>query len=397
MSPEAGDKLASVEAYTRSVMRDVGGHLGRELEWVAAVHTNTDQVHAHIVLRGVADGRELRLSRAAVTTGIRTLAQERATAELGPRTVDQVREAYQREAQAAGVTGLDRVLDRVQVAGRIDLATAPTTDTVRPHLAGRLQHLERMGLAHRRGARVFEVEPGFMDVLRQSQERERVGSEIRRVAGREAAVTRRCCGTPPDEPARGQGRRDRPHARRLPRLRPAAGEDRARLRGVAAHEAPAVRAGGVVALEDGGWHRADPGLALRWTVTGSGWRTRRSPTRAGKPNAGGSRSWCDAASRWRRTGATGSTQAWRSGFERAVGRSHRGWPPGAAPRRPRAVRRVSGVDAAGSDPVGSEHAGVAEAEDFAHRRGEHLAARGWSKPTRRGGWRFTPGSARFAV
>ena len=203
------------------------------------------------------------VSRAAVSTGIRILAQERATTELGPRTVDQVREAYQREAQAAGVTGLDRVLDRVQVAGRIDLATAPTTDTVRPHLAGRLQHLERMGLAKRRGARVFTVEPDFMNVLRQSQERERIGTEIRRVAGAEAAVTRRCCGAPPEEPVVGEVvatglTRGGQHGFVL--LREKVGLIYAE---VAPHQAPAVRVGGRVELGDGGRHPADAGLALR--------------------------------------------------------------------------------------------------------------------------------------
>lgn len=395
LSPEAGDKIASMEAYTRGVMRDVSQHLGRELEWVAAVHTNTDQVHAHVALRGVADGKELRLSRAAVSTGIRILAQERATTELGPRTVDQVREAYQREAQAAGVTGLDRMLDRVQVAGRIDLATAPTTDTIRPHLAGRLQHLERMGLAKRRGARVFTVEPDFMNVLRQSQERERIGTEIRRVAGAEAAVTRRCCGAPPEEPVVGEVvatglTRGGQHGFVL--LREKVGLVYAEM---APHQAPAVRVGGRVELGDGGRHPADAGLALRL-----------DSDRVGKENAEESDAGREAERRRlaflvRRGLAVEVEGNFR--LDPAVAERLRA---GGGAEAPRVAVRVLLADAPEryvESPAwtpldrmlsGRDAPAWPGAEEWADRRGERLAARGMAEADPAGGWRFTPGAVR---
>ncbi|WP_154661982.1 DUF3363 domain-containing protein [Phycisphaera mikurensis] len=398
VSPEAGHGLASIEAYTRDLMRDVSQHLGRELEWVGAIHTNTDQVHAHVALRGVADGKELRLFRAAVSTDIRTLAQERATAELGPRTLDQVREAYQREAQAAGVTGLDRVLDRVQDAGRIDLATAPTNDTIRPHLAGRLQHLERMGLAKRRGARVFRVEPDFLNVLRQSQERERIGTEVRRVAGAEAPVTRRCCGEPPETPVIGEVvaaglTRGGQHGFVL--LREKVGLVYAE---VPAHAAPHVRAGGLVSLEDGGRHWADAGLALR--LDGD---------RIGTEHPEGSEAGRESERRRLAFLVNRGLAVEQEGGHRLDPAAAARLRAGGGAEPPRVSARVllveapeRYVDSPAWTPLdrilsGRETPAWPGAEAWAGRRGERLGERGLAERDpagAAGGWRFTPGAVR---
>ena len=396
LSPEAGERVASMEAYTRGVMRDVSEHLGRELEWVAAIHTNTDQVHAHVALRGVADGRELRLSRDTVSTGIRTLAQERATAELGPRTLDAAREAYRREAQAAGVTGLDRVLDRVQVAGRVELATADITDTLRPHLAGRLQHLQRMGLAKRRGARAFTLEPGFLNVLRAAQERERIGTEVRRVAGAEAPTTRRCCGTPPAEPVVGEvvaagltagGR----HGFVL--LREEAGLVYAE---VPPHRMPTVRAGGRVRLEDGGRHGADAGLALRL----DGDRIAGRPSDAGDAERGVERRRLAFLVR---RGLAVEEEGGHRLDPAAAERLRRGGgaePPRVAvrvlladaPERCVGVAAWTPLDRMAWNPHEPRWPG---AEVWVARRGEALAERGLAEADPAGGWRFAPGAVRL--
>lgn len=95
ISPEYAHQLKSLEDTTRRIMDALGKKLDRKLEWVGAVHNNTDQPHAHVVLRGAANGKNLKLDRATVSYGIRRIAEAELTRELGPRTRDQIREAYQ--------------------------------------------------------------------------------------------------------------------------------------------------------------------------------------------------------------------------------------------------------------------------------------------------------------
>jgi type IV secretory pathway VirD2 relaxase len=58
--------------------------LGTDLEWIAVKHHNTEHPHVHIVVRGVrGDGQSLRLSRDYVQQGIRSIAQDLCTRQLG--------------------------------------------------------------------------------------------------------------------------------------------------------------------------------------------------------------------------------------------------------------------------------------------------------------------------
>ena len=50
ISPENGGDMKSVASFGHDVMAQVGAELGKDLEWVGAVHTNTDQPHMHVVL-----------------------------------------------------------------------------------------------------------------------------------------------------------------------------------------------------------------------------------------------------------------------------------------------------------------------------------------------------------
>ena len=83
VSPENAD--ADLRKLVRDVMKSASASTGRRLEWVATVHTNTDHPHAHVVIRGVADGHDLRLDPDMVRYGFRRLASDHLTRQLGHR------------------------------------------------------------------------------------------------------------------------------------------------------------------------------------------------------------------------------------------------------------------------------------------------------------------------
>ena len=64
LSPEDGDQL-DMPSYVRRFMAQVDRDLGRRLDWAAVNHHDTDNPHAHIVIRGVdRNGLPVRFDRA---------------------------------------------------------------------------------------------------------------------------------------------------------------------------------------------------------------------------------------------------------------------------------------------------------------------------------------------
>lgn len=150
VSPEDAEQLDDLRTYTRHLMARMEADLGTRLEWVAVDHWNTNNPHTHVVLRGKDDtGKDLIISRDYIAEGIRHRAAELATEWLGPYTELEIQRAMQREVDQERWTGLDRTLQREAVDGLVRLETLaePRLQRRRQMLIGRLQHLQRMGLA----------------------------------------------------------------------------------------------------------------------------------------------------------------------------------------------------------------------------------------------------------
>ncbi|ODV10322.1 MAG: type VI secretion protein [Rubrivivax sp. SCN 70-15] len=151
VSPEAAEQLDDLRTYTRHLMARMEADLGTRLEWVAVDHWNTDNPHTHVVLLGKDDtGKDLIISRDYIAEGMRRRASELATEWLGPRTELEMQRAMQREVDQERWTGLDRILQRE--AGddglvHVERFAEPRLQRQRQVLIGRLQHLQRMGLA----------------------------------------------------------------------------------------------------------------------------------------------------------------------------------------------------------------------------------------------------------
>ncbi|MFZ3121406.1 MAG: relaxase/mobilization nuclease and DUF3363 domain-containing protein [Variovorax sp.] len=160
VSPEDAEQLDDLRTYTRHLMARVEADLGTRLEWVAVDHWNTDNPHTHVVLRGRDDtGKDLIISRDYIAEGMRHRASELATEWLGPRTELEIQHAAQREVDQERWTGLDRTLQREAVDGlvRPETLAEPRLQRQRQMLIGRLQRLQRMGLA-------TELQPGTLAI-----------------------------------------------------------------------------------------------------------------------------------------------------------------------------------------------------------------------------------------
>jgi type IV secretory pathway VirD2 relaxase len=157
VAPEDGDRLSDLRGFTRDVMSQMEEDLGTKLDWVAVDHYNTGHPHSHIVIRGKDDlGKDLIIAQDYITDGVRIRAQERATLELGQETDLELRDKLRAEITADRFTRIDRamigeaperVLDMRPEAGQLH------ADFDRTLRVGRLQTLQRFGLAH-------ELEPG---------------------------------------------------------------------------------------------------------------------------------------------------------------------------------------------------------------------------------------------
>jgi type IV secretory pathway VirD2 relaxase len=172
ISPEFGER-ADLQRLTREFMLRMNEDLGGSLEWVAVIHHNTEHPHAHVALRGtVADGMALRLSRDYVKRGVREIAEDLCTRQLGFRTALDADEAERREIPENRIMSLDRLIIRNSAVVENGLAFTRTAEAGRAHnhhVAARLVALSRMGLAKRTGVDSWLLRTDLEQVLRAMQ------------------------------------------------------------------------------------------------------------------------------------------------------------------------------------------------------------------------------------
>ncbi|WP_306581884.1 relaxase/mobilization nuclease and DUF3363 domain-containing protein [Dokdonella sp.] len=154
LSPEDGAELEDLRTYTRHLMGRMEADLGTGLDWVAVNHWNTDNPHTHIVVRGRDDtGKDLIIAGDYIADGFRHRAAELATEWLGPRTELEIQQTLRREVEQERWTSLDRTLKREigETGGdglvHVERLNEPRLQRQRLLLIGRLQRLQRLGLA----------------------------------------------------------------------------------------------------------------------------------------------------------------------------------------------------------------------------------------------------------
>ncbi|HDZ74502.1 MAG TPA: DUF3363 domain-containing protein [Aurantimonas coralicida] len=152
VSPEDAGEMTDLRAFTRDLAKQMEADLGSRLDWVAVAHWNTDNPHVHLLVRGVDDaGADLIISRDYISRGLRSRAEDLVSIELGPRPEHEIRHALEKEISAERWTRLDvEIRIAADETGYIDLrpeANAAPVDDTRRLMIGRIQHLEKMGLA----------------------------------------------------------------------------------------------------------------------------------------------------------------------------------------------------------------------------------------------------------
>ncbi len=172
VSPEFGDKM-DLTKLTRDLMQRMTWDLDTHLDWVAVSHFNTDNPHVHIALRGIrGNGKSFRLERDYVKQGIRSIAEDLCTRQLGYRTQRGIAEAQRREVGQHRFTSLDRAIAREKPPEgesshfHISRSTAHLRNQ---NAVARLRTLESMGLAEAAGLDQWLVRQDFETALRAMQ------------------------------------------------------------------------------------------------------------------------------------------------------------------------------------------------------------------------------------
>lgn len=180
LSPEFGQDMNSLEAFTRDFMQKLEGDLGVGLEWVAVDHYNTDHPHVHVALRGVdRDGNDLLIDPGYVKSTMRHRAQEAATEQLGYRTERQRYSAFEKEVSQDRFTSLDRAIQKkakqtpdghslVDYGDKIP--KSQTAKDMRLFQLRRIHRLEKMGLAEPAGHMQWVLQPDMPATLKKLQE-----------------------------------------------------------------------------------------------------------------------------------------------------------------------------------------------------------------------------------
>lgn len=195
VSPEDGAELDDLRTYTRHMMNRMEADLGTRLEWVAVDHWNTDNPHTHLIVRGRDDtGKDLIIAGDYIAHGFRHRAAELATEWLGPRTELEIQQTLQREVEQERWTSLDRTLQReAGDDGRVQVGrfNEPQLQRQRLLLIGRLQRLQRLGLADEAQPGTWAIHADAEKTLRALGERGDIIRTMQRAMGgqpRELAV-----------------------------------------------------------------------------------------------------------------------------------------------------------------------------------------------------------------
>jgi type IV secretory pathway VirD2 relaxase len=152
VSPEDAGEMTDLRAFARDLAKQMEADLGTRLDWVAADHWNTDNPHVHLLVRGVDEtGADLVISREYISRGLRSRAEDLVSIEFGPKPEYEIRSTLEREVDADRWTRIDaEIRYAADETGLVNLRPEQTglgDPELRRLMVGRLQKLERMGLA----------------------------------------------------------------------------------------------------------------------------------------------------------------------------------------------------------------------------------------------------------
>lgn len=171
LSPERHADL-DLKRMTRALMAQMSEDMGCELNWAAAIHTDTDTPHVHVVLRGVDEqGKAFRIAPDYASRGLRVRLSNWLTSELGLKSEREMVEQLDVQVEAQRLTNLDKTLLRM---AREDLSIVfkapkrrdPLVLKRQDQLKRRLRFLQGMGLAGKDMLGDWKLEPHMTRMLK---------------------------------------------------------------------------------------------------------------------------------------------------------------------------------------------------------------------------------------
>ena len=191
IAPEDSGQITDLKPFIRDLVAQMEHDLDARLDWVAVDHFNTGHPHTHLVIRGRdRQGRELVMARDYIAYGIRARAQALVTLELGPETEIERLRKLTKEVEQERLTRLDRKIVGRAVDGILTVTATHASDAQQHSLQiGRLQTLERLGLASELQPGVWRLDPKLEPKLRALGERADTFNMMQR-ALRQAGIER---------------------------------------------------------------------------------------------------------------------------------------------------------------------------------------------------------------
>ena len=174
VSAEDGKELQDLKILTCDLMREMEIDLETKLDWVAANHYDTSKPHTHIVLRGVRDdGQKLIIPRQYISYGMREVAEELLTNELGPIKQIHYAQRVAQQIRQERFTSLDKNLINKSVDCVVDLKRSRLAemDWQNRFESQRAKFLNESGLAEKIGPNKWRLDDDLERTLRRMGER----------------------------------------------------------------------------------------------------------------------------------------------------------------------------------------------------------------------------------
>ena len=171
VSAEDGATYDDLKPFIRRLMERMEKDLDTRLDWVAVDHYNTAHPHTHVVLRGKDDkGDDLVIAREYISHVMRERAAEIVSLDLGPRTDREIENRLRLDVEQERLTSIDReLLGERNEEGFVQAAHRDAfRQTIR---AGRLQKLQRLGLAEDVGSGLWRLDADTEPTLKAMGER----------------------------------------------------------------------------------------------------------------------------------------------------------------------------------------------------------------------------------
>lgn len=175
VSAEDGKELQDLKILTRDLMGEMEIDLETKLDWVAANHYDTSRPHTHIVLRGInEDGQKLIIPREYISYGMREVAEELLTNELGPIKQIHYAQRVAMQIRQERFTSLDKNLLNKSVDSVVDLKRSRLAemDWQNRFESQRAKFLNEVGLAEKVGSNKWRLDDNLERTLRRMGERD---------------------------------------------------------------------------------------------------------------------------------------------------------------------------------------------------------------------------------